>query len=138
MIDFIALSQRIARGEIDALSIRQPYPHHIFHNDKNVENRSWPTKRRGWFIVQAGISKSELAIGQHHLPRGGIVGMARITDCVQAMESRWFFGKYGFVLADAFPVDLIPCKGALGFFMPDDAALQALALAVARKAVSHD
>lgn len=138
MTDFIALSQRIARGEIKALSIKQPYPDYIFHRGKDVENRDWLTKGRGWFIIHAGVSKSELDDSEHHLPRGGIVGMARITDCVQAMESRWFFGKYGFVLADAFPVDLILCKGALGFFRPDDAALQALALAVARKAVSHD
>lgn len=138
MTDFNALSARIARGEIKALSIKQPYPHHIFYDGKDVENRDWPTKGRGWFIIHAGVSKSELADSQHNLPRGGIVGMARITDCVQAMESPWFFGRYGFVLADAFPVDLIPCKGALSFFRPNDDALQALALAVARKATAHD
>jgi hypothetical protein len=50
------------------------------------------------------------------MPRGGVVGMARIVDCVESMESRWFFGKYGFVLRDAFALPLISCKGALGFF----------------------
>ena len=129
-IDMQALADRVERGEIKALSIKQPYPHHIFHDGKDVENRDWPTRGRGWFIIHAGVSKSELADSQMYLPRGGIVGMARITDCVQAMESRWFFGKYGFVLADAFPVELIPCKGALGFFRPDHEALKALALAI--------
>ena len=115
----IALAEKVERGEIKALSIKQPYPHHIFYDGKDVENRDWPTKGRGWFIVHAGISKSELDMSDPNeaaMPRGGVVGMARIADCVQQMDSRWFFGKFGFVLRDAFPLPLIPCKGALSFF----------------------
>lgn len=33
-------------GAIKALSIKQPYPHHIFHDGKDVENRDWPTRGR--------------------------------------------------------------------------------------------
>lgn len=125
-----ALAGRVERGEIKALSIKQPYPHHIFHDGKDVENRDWPTKGRGWFIVHAGVSKSELASSQHDLPRGGIVGMARIVDCVTEMDSRWFFGKFGFVLRDAFPLPLIPCRGQLGFFVPPVDVLSAIAQAI--------
>lgn len=127
------LADRCERAGIKALSIKQPYPHHIFHDGKDVENRDWPTKGRGWFIVHAGVSKSELDMDdpdEAAMPRGGIVGMARIVDCVTAMDSRWFFGKYGFVLREAFPVPLIPCRGQLGFFMPPADALQALASAL--------
>ena len=115
----LALADRVSAGEIKALSIKQPYPHHIFHDGKDVENRDWPTKGRGWFIIHAGVSKTELDKedpGDMALPRGGVVGMARIVDCVTKMESGWFFGKYGFVLRDAFPLKLIPCRGQLGFF----------------------
>lgn len=128
-----ALPDRIAAGHIKALSIKQPYPHHIFHDGKDVENRDWPTKGRGWFIVHAGVSRSELVMDnpdEVSMPRGGIVGMARIVDCVTEMDSRWFFGRYGFVLRDAFPVPLIPCRGQLGFFAPPQEALDALATAV--------
>lgn len=122
--DLIDLADRIERGEIKALSIRQPYPHHIFHDGKGVENRDWPTRRRGWFIIHAGVSKSELDRDdpeQIALPRGGVVGMARIVDCVTEMQSEWFYGPYGFVLRDAFPLPLIPCRGMLGFFsFPED------------------
>jgi len=121
------LAKRIEAGQIKALSIKQPYPHHIFHDGKDVENRDWFTKGRGWFIVHAGVSKTELANSQRDLPRGGIVGMARIVDCVTEWPSRWFLGRYGFVLKDAFPVPLIPCRGALGFFVPPQDALNALA-----------
>ncbi|MDQ0135729.1 hypothetical protein J2T08_003650 [Neorhizobium galegae] len=114
MIDLLALADRVAAGEIKSLSIKQPYPHHIFHDGKDVENRDWPTKGRGWFMVHAGVSKSEIDkddAREMAMPRGGVVGMARIVDCVSEMDSRWFFGRFGFVLRDAFPLPLIPCRG---------------------------
>jgi hypothetical protein len=129
------LAARIERAEIKALSIKQPYPHHIFHDGKDVENRDWPTKGRGWFIVHAGVSKTELADSQMDLPRGGVVGMARIVDCVTAIDSPWFFGKFGFVLRDAFPLPLIPCRGQLGFFtLPPEVNEQIAAAIRARSA----
>jgi len=115
------LAERILAGEIKCLSIKQPYPHHIFHDGKDVENRDWPTKGRGWVMAHAGVSKSELDMDdpkEAAMPRGGIVGMIKITDCVQAMDSKWFFGSYGFVIGEAFPLPLIPCRGMLGFFVP--------------------
>lgn len=128
MIDFGALAIRVERGDLKALSIKQSYPHHIFHDGKDVENRDWATRGRGWFIVHAGVSKSELDKDDERdmaMPRGGVVGMARIVDCVTTMESMWFNGIYGFVLKDALPLPLIPCKGALGFFsLPQDICKQ--------------
>ncbi|GGF56394.1 hypothetical protein GCM10007301_15040 [Azorhizobium oxalatiphilum] len=114
--DLLRLADRVAACQIKALSIKQPWPNRIFHDGKDVENRDWPTKGRGWFIVHAGVSKSECCEAEAALPRGGVVGMARITDCVTEMDSDWFRGRYGFVLRDAFPLPLVACKGALGFF----------------------
>lgn len=119
----LRLASEVEGGALPALSIKQPYPHHIFHDDKDVENRNWPTRFRGWFLIHAGVSKSEMAgispSLMQTMPRGGIVGAARITDCVTQMNSRWFFGKFGFVLRDAFPIPLVPCRGTLGFFPLD-------------------
>lgn len=125
--ELLRLADACENGRVKALSIKQPYPHYIFHKGKDVENRDWPTRGRGWFIIHAGVSKSELADGEMDLPRGGIVGMARIVDCVTEMDSDWFFGKFGFVLRGAFPVQLIECKGKLGFFVPPAEPLHALA-----------
>ena len=133
MIDYRQLSDRIERGEIKALSIKQPYPHNIFYDGKDVENRDWSTRGRGWFIIHASVSKSELDMGdpkEAAMPRGGVVGMARIVDCVEKMESRWFFGRYGFVLRDAFPLSLMPCRGALGFFRLTPEVCQQVSAAV--------
>jgi len=134
MTDLISLAERVEAGQIKALSIKQPYPHHIFHDGKDVENRDWPTKGRGWVIVHAGVSKSEIAASQADLPRGGIVGMMRITDCVQAMDSKWFFGRYGFVIGEAFPLPLIECRGQLGFFVPPTEVLPQIAAALRARA----
>jgi hypothetical protein len=133
MIDLLALADRVAAGEIKSLSIKQPYPHHIFNDGKDVENRDWPTKGRGWFIVHAGVSKSEIDKDDERemaMPRGGVVGMARIVDCVTEMDSRWFYGKFGFVLRDAFPLPLIPCRGQLGFFNLEPEICLAVAAAI--------
>jgi hypothetical protein len=134
MTDLAALIEKIS--DMKALSIKQPYPHHIFHDGKDVENRDWPTKGRGWFLIHAGVSTSELDRddpAEMALPRGGIVGAARIVDCVTEMESLWFFGRYGFVLRDALPFPIVPCRGQLGFFAPpDDVRSQVLALLRAR------
>ncbi len=124
------LIERVEAGQVKALSIKQPYPHHIFHDGKDVENRDWPTKGRGWFLIHAGVSKSELDREDEAdmaLPRGGIVGAARIVDCVTDMDSMWFFGRYGFVLRDAIPISLVPCKGMLGFFAPPAEVMQDVA-----------
>jgi len=124
------LIERVESGRVKALSIKQPYPHHIFHDGKDVENRDWPTKGRGWFLIHAGVSKSELDREDEAdmaMPRGGIVGAARIVDCVTDMDSVWFFGRYGFVLRDAIPIPLVPCKGMLGFFSPPADVMQNVA-----------
>lgn len=123
------LLRRVRDGRIRALSIKQPYPHHIFHDGKDVENRDWPTKGRGWFIIHAGKKDDEdrELIREHKMPLGGIVGAARIVDCVTDMDSRWFFGPHGFVLRDAFPIPLIPCKGQLGFFPLEQSIREAIA-----------
>lgn len=118
-----------------ALSIRQPWAAAIVHLGKDVENRDWPTRLRGPIAIHASKTLSQDDINAFHEtvrdridlagrpslyfpeePRGGIVGMAEIVDCVEASSSPWFFGRYGFVLRDARPVDFIPVKGALGFF----------------------
>lgn len=122
-----------------ALSIRQPWAWAILHAGKDIENRTWSTTFRGPVAIHAakGMTKDEVADfsellgdlrwkgvagvpakGPHYnqLERGGIVGVAEIVGCVDRHDSPWFFGRWGFVLRNARPVDFIPCKGALGLF----------------------
>lgn len=101
---------------------------------KDVENRDWPTRFRGEFCIHAGkrfdaegyeylLDRFEGHNGRFPLPHpaafqfGGIVGTARLADCVTRYDSPlWFTGRYGFVLRDVVPLPLMPCRGQLGFF----------------------
>ena len=105
-----------------ALSIRQPWAHHILHDGKDIENRKWNTKFRGRVFIHAGLQFDKAALGGFTqericgLPRGGIVGVVTIVDVVTESDSPWFFGPFGFALEDALPIPLVECKGRLGFF----------------------
>lgn len=114
-----------------ALSVRQPWAWLIVNGFKPIENRDWPTKVRGRVLVHAskGMTRSEYeyvaGFAHYHgitlpafedLERGGIVGITTITDCVSSSESPWFFGRFGFELADSRPLPFTPMKGRLGFF----------------------
>jgi hypothetical protein len=45
---------------------------------------------------------------------GAVVAIADLVDCVTVSDSPWFFGPYGFVLANVRPLARpIPAKGAL-------------------------
>jgi len=120
-----------------ALSLSQPMAWAIF-NGKDIENRNWNTKYRGRVIIHAAksfnwehynwlagnenrlIFSSTLPCFRSEFVSGALIGEVDIIDCVQNHTSRWFFGKYGFVLANAKLYDKpIPCKGKLNFFEPD-------------------
>lgn len=114
-----------------ALSIRQPWAWLIVNGYKDVENRSWSTRHRGPFLIHAGQKfdyegyewvKKHFDIDMpaiNEFDRGGIVGRAKLVDCVTSSKSQWFTGPYGFILANARPLPLIPTRGKLGFFKPD-------------------
>lgn len=116
-----------------AISIRQPFAWLIVNGYKDIENRSWNTKYRGRVLVHAakGMTRKEydeacmMVVDRlisvdipdfEELERGGIVGIATITDCVDASASPWFFGPKGFTLTDAKPLPFLPLKGRLSFF----------------------
>lgn len=128
-----------------ALAIKQPWAEAITDGIKDIENRSWQTAFRGPVLIHASKAFDEdeetayydLVIRRGIKPLdkgsagrllrlvdraaercGGIVGVAEIVDCVSSSESAWFVGEFGFVLANARAIDLIPCRGMLGFFDP--------------------
>lgn len=121
-----------------AISIRQPWADAIIWHGKDVENRNWPTTFRGPVLIHAakawgqderddldfieGVTGTKLETMRPLL--GGIIGQAEIVDCVTAMNSKWFFGRYGFVIKNAKPLPFRPCRGALGFFEPSPHDMQ--------------
>ncbi len=132
----LALAPGWASGELaklPVLSIRQPWAWAILHAGKDIENRCWPTRFRGRFLIHAakGCTRAEYIdacafmagfCGGVDVPpletlnKGGIVGVAKLVGCVDDSDSDWFVGEWGFQLAEVQPLEFMPVKGALGFF----------------------
>lgn len=128
-----------------ALSIRQPWAWLIMFGFKDIENRDWRTRHRGPILIHAAQTIDEDAhrmvmrgyhpvTGEpslhgvhyplHYLHRpgkeqmlGGIVGVTEIADVVDASDSPWFVGRYGFVLRNSRPLmGFRPLRGMPGVF----------------------
>ena len=119
-----------------ALSIRQPWALMIVLGYKPVENRTWKTKYRGDLLIHAaqkfdneGYRWIKQNFPHIELPpangflngfqRGGIIGSARLVDCVTEHDSPWFSGPVGLVMADPRPLPFVRCDGRLGLFRFD-------------------
>lgn len=118
------------------LSIRQPWAWLIVHGFKDVENRTWNTGVRGEILIHAGkaFDKDGYLWVKQEFPQiplpapaefdlGGIVGRVSLVDCVPPdadlaglVESPWYTGDYGFLLAAPSRLPFRSMKGRLGFF----------------------
>lgn len=124
-----------------ALTICQPYAHLIITGAKRVENRTWPTRHRGWLAIHAGKSREWLdepgmdweADSGEPMTFGGVVGFARLVACLHIDEIRkrlhdeaypWLrehehaHGQWCWVLQDIRRLQApISCKGAQGLWL---------------------
>ena len=117
---------------MNAMSIKQPWVHAILHEGKDIENRSWQRKFRGWVAIHASQSPRSGAryprgCGKvpdlKTLDRSAICGVARVVDIVTKSRSKWFHRpgdgsiNYGWVLGSVKRLKKpIPCHGALGLW----------------------
>jgi hypothetical protein len=129
---------------LKCLSIRQPYASWIANPDwfinagldpKDIENRDWSTRYKGPLLIHASRTFEDEAIDgwaykypgvraavpgkKKAYPRGKILGIVNMVDCVTNYDSHWFRGDYGFVLSGAKPFDpdlQVRYKGDLGLF----------------------
>lgn len=110
-----------------ALSVRQPWAWLIVNGHKDVENRTTQLTYRGPLIIQASKQLDEVGVMKvaHRFPEiqlperfelGGIVGRVEMVDCVQASDSPWFVGPFGYVLREPVPLPFTRCSGRLGLF----------------------
>jgi hypothetical protein len=119
---------------LPCLSIRQPWAWLIVQGIKPVENRTWPTTFRGRLLIHAGKTLTRAyydEVGEQLAPilpagvelppfeamqLGGVIGEARITDCVTDHPSPLFTGPHAFVMASPRARPFVPYRGLLGFF----------------------
>ena len=118
------------------LSVRQPWAWLIIHGGKDVENRTWSTPYRGPLAIHASkrvtdqeFVSARLFALEHGVmtPRktdlvyGAVIGTVDLVDCVGELfaNSKWFFGPFGFVLANPLPLAPLVVTGRLGLFDVD-------------------
>lgn len=116
-----------------ALSIRAPWWWFILYNGKDMENRRWRTHHRGPLLIHAskwwhereiradleacGIRLSTQQLASMQQLGGHLVGRVEITACLRKSDSPWFYGPFGFVLANATPSKApTPIRGRQGLF----------------------
>ncbi len=118
--------------ELKALSICQPWAECIVSKGKNVENRSWDTRYRGFFAIHASkaynpkrfgyLKDYRIKLERDDVSYGAIVGFAELVETISDDEvtrgtQRWFQGDVGFVLKNVIRLKKpIPVKGALSFW----------------------
>jgi len=122
----------MATDQARVLTIRQPWAWAIVHGGKDVENRSWPTNRRGTLLIHAGSAFEadgyevvrQLATRQpppaSDLVRGAIIGVVELVDCVRDSDSEWAISdQWHWCLRDPRPLaQPFLCPGKLGLWRP--------------------
>lgn len=115
------------------ISVRQPWVWAILAGHKPVENRSWWTAYRGPLLIHASKSATKRYVAEQaqaiaerfglavpafdDLPKGGIVGIVDLVDCLESHPSPWYIPEhFAWVLANPRPLPFLPCNGQLGFF----------------------
>lgn len=119
--------------EMKALSIAQPWAECIISKGKNIENRTWDTKFRGYVAIHASKSKDlgrfeycqdeyKYNLNPDNVDFGVIVGIAEIVDVITKKDvtretKKWFQGDYGFQLKNIIKLKKpVQVKGALSFW----------------------
>ena len=113
------------------LTVHQPWAWAIIQGGKDVENRVRPTHYRGRLVIHAAkkMIQADYMEACRDLEKrgfrpptadtialGGIIGIVDLVDVKS--PSRWFGGKYRWVLANPKPVPFYPAVGQLGLWNP--------------------
>lgn len=125
-----------------ALSVRQPWAWLLVNGHKDIENRDWKIDYRGPLVIHASnrYGKEQIDDYMHvqhkfdqfkmpplqDMPRGGIVGILDVIDCVSESASPWFLGKYGWRVNNARPLRFVHLSGRLGLFAVPRSLLEEL------------
>lgn len=107
------------------ISVKQPWASLIVNGLKDIENRDWKTHHRGPVLIHASQRMDDEATDEmlrrnygtgrpRSMPQGGVIGMVDVVDCVDHHPSKWFSGKYGFVLRNPRRLKFTRWPGQLG------------------------
>ena len=128
--------------QMTAMSLVQPWGELIVTGKKNIENRSWKTKKRGYVAIHASRSKDRkrfercreefrLLVDPEDVDFGAVIGFAELVDIVDeetvSKKSRKWLedGNYGFVFENVVRLDEpVEVLGHMGFWTLEGDALE--------------
>ncbi|MEG6584905.1 ASCH domain-containing protein [Dendrosporobacter sp. 1207_IL3150] len=138
-----------------AITLWQPWASLLASGAKKYETRTWATTYRGQLAIHAAkkfpkeeielcweepfktsLSKSGLKV--EDLPRGAIIAIANLTDCLKVNEEfiknlagttelefgDYEIGKYAWVLTDVRPIKPIAVSGKQGLWNWNEADIE--------------
>lgn len=128
--------EEVATEQITAISLHQPWASLIASGHKCFETRSWPTKYRGPIAIHAAKKIEEdprllklLGIPASKVPRGAIVAIADLADCVQMdaafiaaqsdterMCGDWSVGRWAWRLENVRTIEPVAARGMQGLW----------------------
>lgn len=136
----------VAKREVRALSVRQPWASLIAKLRKSIEIRSWATTYRGELAIHASMGHAPRNVISRVRdeypdsivwPRGAIVAVVRLHDvrplrasdrdaaCITAAELSDVRDLFAWCLGGVIAVDPVPCIGRLSLFkLPTKVAAQ--------------
>lgn len=121
-----------------ALTVRQPHAERIAAGRKRIENRTLPTKYRGWLLIHAGKSQAWIdarcIADSPHMAFSAIVAVVNLAACVRLRElpfelqhDPYANGPFCWLLERAQRLTTpVPCSGAQGLWVPPAAVLTAV------------
>jgi hypothetical protein len=129
---------------VKAITVIQPWADAILFLGKNIENRTQPTKLRGFLVIHssqkwskegevwirqnfkgfAGIEEEDRFIEQAAQRRGMFLGSCELADCVNFFKMKdrpfsdrmWASGPWCYVLKNPKACKPIPALGRLGIW----------------------
>ena len=116
-----------------AITIKEPWAYTIFHHGKDIENRDWyfplveqevaihTSKNYGPGEIEAASRYLQQMYGHEIDPTklvlGSIVGVVRMGRPSRSSKSEWFFGEWGYPIANArLLAEPIPFRGQTKFW----------------------
>lgn len=115
-----------------AITVRQPWAWAIMEAGKDVENRSRRLCPPGWYFVHAGLggdideyNAALVAMGFPHirnapkfdeLKKGGVVGVMKLGEWIEASPSPWFIGPKAARILAVVALPFQAGRGSQGVF----------------------
>lgn len=125
------MKPKSTNGFVRGISVRQPWAHSILFLGKDVENKPTRTHHRGPLLIQSSLGlereeAEELRLDPEGLPRGAIIGLVEVVDCVRNYKSKFANkGAWHWVLRSPKALKKpIPYKGKLGIMLVPESVLK--------------